>query len=196
MGDFDGNFGALLLRRSEQNGNREGVGLQSRTAFRPPPRFTVELLLVMDVENDEPLLDTLAASAVAFQAHPAGAMGVAVERGRLVFRIEQSTPEGKQLVPGDWYYVAATFESGKDHTTVNAYLANLTEGDGQLEQVAKNLVLEGTPADGALGIGMGYDQNGDRAYPWAGRVDEIAIYSAILDRGTLDDHLQALLSKP
>jgi hypothetical protein len=193
---LDDSTSALWTFRSQENGNRKGVGLQSRTSFQPPSKFTVELLLL--VESATAPFDTLRASAVSFQALPAGAgaMGVAVDRDRLVFRIGQNTPNGQQLVPGRWYYVAATFESGNGQTTVNAYLANLDEGDGRLEQVADNFVLKGAPAAGPLGIGKGYDGKGASAYPWAGRLDEIAIYGAILDRGTLDKHLEALLSKP
>jgi len=92
--------------------------------------------------------------------------------------------------------VAATFEAEEGQTTVDGYLADVTRGDGQLVQVAQDLVLEGAPAHGRLGIGKGFDRNGNHVYPWAGRLDKIAIYGEVLDRQTLERHLAALVDKP
>ena len=144
--------------------------------------------------------DEMIASAVGFPTDPpgAGTLGVAADRGRLVFRPGQFVPEGAEpavLEPDRWYYVAATFEAGEGRTTVNGYLADL-EGDGRLIQIAEDLVLDGGLERGRLGIGKGFDRDGADAYPWSGRLDEIAIYGAVLDRQTLEQHLGALLNRP
>jgi ferric-dicitrate binding protein FerR (iron transport regulator) len=197
---LDSSTSALHPFRSRQDGDQVGVGLQSQAdAFRPPPELTVELLLVLETSTAP--TDAMVASAVAFPADPpgAGALGVAADRGRLVFRPGQSVPEGADpalLEPDHWYYVAAIFKAGEGQTTVDGYLADLTQGDGQLVQVAQDLVLEGAPAHGRLGIGKGFDRNGGDVYPWAGRLDEIAIYGAVLDRQTLEQHLAVLVNKP
>ncbi len=179
--------------------NTVGVALQSQAQFEPFRKLTVELLLIL--EDSTAPTDAIVASAVAFRANPpgAGALGVASDRGRLVFCLGRSAPEGAApavLEPGHWYYVAATFEARGGQTRINGYLADLTQGDGQLIQVAQDLVLEGTPAPGPLGIGKGFDRNGADAYPWSGRLDEIAIYGAVLDRQTLERRLAALVNKP
>jgi len=182
-----------------RDGDAVGVGLESRTAFEPPQDLTVELLLMLETSTEQ--ADAMIASAVGFPTDPpgAGALGVAADRGRLVFRPGQNAPGGTDpavLEPDRWYYVAATFEAHKGRTKVNGYLADLKEGDGRLVQIAEDLVLKGVPARGRLGIGKGFDQDGADAYPWSGRLDEIAIYTAILDRQTLEQHLAALLNKP
>lgn len=175
-----------------------GVALQSRAAFEPARGFTVELLLLL--ESTTTPTGAIVASAFAFQMAPpgAGSLGVAADRGHLVFRLGPSIPQRADaavLEPGRWYYAVATFEAGEGQTTVHAYLADLEYGDCQLVQVAGDLVVEGTPASGPLGIGKGFDRNGADAYPWAGRLDEIAIYDAVLDRQTLEQHLGALVGK-
>ena len=197
---LDDSTSALSPHRGEEDGDRVGVGLRSRNEFTPPRAFTVELLLMLEPSEEAPI-DKIVASAIACPTDPpsAGALGMVADRGRLVFRAGQSAPEGAVpplLKPDRWYYVVATFESGKDQTTVDGYLADLTQGDGQLVQVAQDLVLEGTPAHGRLGIGKGFDSNGADVYPWAGRLDEIAIYGAVLDRQTIERHLAALVNKP
>jgi hypothetical protein len=167
--------------------------------FEPPRKLTVELLLRL--ENSTAPIDTMVASAVAFPADPvgAGALGVVADRGQLVFRPGQSALEGADpavLEPDRWYYVAATFVAGDGQTTVNGHLADLSQGDGQMVRIAQDLVLEGVPKPGPLGIGKGFDRNGADAYPWSGRLDEIAIYGAVLDRQTLERHVAALVNKP
>ena len=185
--------------RPFRDGDAVGVGLQSRTAFEPPQNLTVELLLMLET-SAEPA-DAMIASAVGFPTDPpsAGALGVAADRRRLVFRPGQNLPAGADpavIEPDRWYYVAATFEAGEGRTTVNGYLADLKEGDSRLVQIAEDLVVKGVPARGRLGIGKGFDRDGADAYPWSGRLDEIAIYDAVLDRQTLQQHLAALLNEP
>jgi hypothetical protein len=96
------------------------------------------------------------------------------------------------LVPGDWYYVASTFRQQGSNTTVNTYVANLSRGEPTLHHVVQDQTAAGAPAPGRLGIGMGFDGQGANAYPWSGSLDEIAIYDAVLDRETLEEHLRNL----
>jgi len=81
--------------RPFHGGERVGVGLQSKIAFGPPQRLTVELLLTLEEPSTAPI-DGMVASAVAFPTDPpsTGALGVVADRGRLVFRPGQSAPEG------------------------------------------------------------------------------------------------------
>jgi hypothetical protein len=99
---------------------------------------------------------------------------------------------GFTLIPGDWYYVASTFRVVSGKTVVNTYVANLSRGERTLSQVVKDQSAPGVPATSRLGIGKAFDANTAHAYPWSGRLDEIAIYDTILSPTTLAEHLQAL----
>ena len=96
------------------------------------------------------------------------------------------------LVPGDWYYVASTFRTEGAETTVNTYVANLSRGEPTLYHVVDDRTAAGAPASGRLGIGMGFDPQVANAYPWCGSLDEVAIYDAVLDRKTVENHLSTL----
>ena len=51
----------------------------------------------------------------------------------------------------------------------------------------------GVPAASRLGIGKAFDWSVAHAYPWTGALDEVAVYDAVLDRDTLESHLDMLL---
>ncbi|MFH1922272.1 MAG: FecR domain-containing protein [Planctomycetota bacterium] len=193
---FDGNSNAIRPYRSRQAGNTVGVGLGSERPFEPPQRLTVELLLRLD-RTAGPVAGNIA-TAVALRADPreVGFLGVAVDQDRLACRIREGAPESPselKLVPGDWYYVATTFEAQHGKTTVNCYLANLSRGDRQLLPAVANAIIDGGPAPGRLGVGMGFDQDLADSYPWPGVLDEVAIYGDVLPPGTLKEHLEALV---
>jgi len=181
--------------RAPRAGNTNGVSLQSEAAFQPPPAMTVELLLCLADLPERP--EQLIGSAVATRAnrHDCGFFVVAVDRGQLVHLMEGDAPwieSGVTFVPGDWYYVAGTFRTSGGTTTVNTYLANLSDGERVLRHVVRDEIAGGTPAASRLGIGKGFDENIAHAYPWSGSLDEVAIYDDVLDVKTLQTHLDVL----
>jgi hypothetical protein len=99
---------------------------------------------------------------------------------------------GFTLIPGDWYYVASTFRVVSGKTLINTYVANLSRGERTLSQVVRDQSVPGVPAASRLGIGKAFDADTAHAYPWPGRLDEIAIYDTVLSPTTLAGHLQAL----
>lgn len=194
---FDGTTLAVQPFRSRWSGNESGVGLQTETAFPPPPAMTIELLLnFIECPGQE---DGLIAAAVATRSDErrCGFFVVAVDTAQLTHLMDSEAPwietEGNfSFQSGDWYYLASTFRTAPGKTTVNTYVANLTRGQRTLDHVVKDRELPGTPATSRLGIGKAFNENTAHAYPWSGSLDEIAIYDATLDQRTLTEHLHAV----
>lgn len=181
-------------------GNRIGAALQTEGSFSPPENLTIELLANFggfSPREKDPVAALIAsrtnARQVSFFLAVAG-------QGQLVQLLDAEEPwletEGA-LIPGEWYYLATTFRTDPQTATtlVNTYLANLSRDQKTLQWVAKNRKLVGIPAPSRLGIGKGFDPQGRHAYPWPGLIDEVAIYRAILDQQTLQQHLNLLLEK-
>lgn len=192
---FDRTGGAVRAYRSDLEGDSVGKGLKSQEAFRPPENMTVELLLKLERSPDE--TSGTISTAVAVRLGPRGGafLGVAADRGRLAYWVQDDAATGLgdvTLVPRDWYYVAQTLQADSGRTTVSCYVANLSRGEQELTPVVENVVVQGTPAEGSLGIGKGFNHNLDDAYPWPGVLDEIAIYAAVLENNELQQHLQVL----
>ena len=212
-GGIDQSTDAIRPERASRKGNFGGVALQTESVFHPPPALTVELLLSFE-GFDGPVQGQFAAAVATRQsADRCGFFVVAADEGHLVHSFDasaswiESQPESvpqqwyslagafRVLVPGDWYYVASTFQNQGKQTIVNTYAANLSRGEPTLHQLVRDQTADGTPASGRLGIGMGFDAQLANAYPWSGRLDEIAIYDAVLDRKTLEEHLSALVPR-
>ncbi len=181
-------------------GNRIGAALQTEALFQPPQNLTIEVLVNFagfPPQQKTPIACLLATRADARWASFFLAVG---GEGQLLHLMDADQPwqeaEGT-LTPGEWYYLASTFQADpkKQTTLVNTYLANLTRGENTLQWVVKNQKLVGIPVSSPLGIGKGFDEQGRHAYPWPGLIDEIAIYSAVLDRQTFREHLNLLLGK-
>ncbi len=193
---FDSTSNAVQPFRAQGEGNRVGVGLQSEDPFVPPKEMTVEVLFCYD--GMQPAADGPVAVAVGTRADAkrCGFFLAAAGRGQLTHLMDADAPwteSSLQLVPGHWYYVAATFLTRGDHTQIDVYAADLTEGENRLRCVLSDAVCPGTPVAGPLGIGKGFQQDVAHAYPWPGRLDEVAIYDRLLDPDTLQRHLDALI---
>lgn len=186
--------------RGFYTGNTIGAALQSEAVFHPPQALTIELLVNFagfPLRQKDPLGTLLATRADPRRSSFFLAIG---SEGRILhlFDADQAWQEAEiALIPGEWYYLASTFQTDleKQTTTVNTYLANLTRGETTLQWVLQNKTLAGMPAPSRLGVGKGFDQDGAHAYPWPGLLDEIAIYRSALDSHTLQHH-HSLLVKP
>ena len=188
---------AVALTRAATSGNTLGIGLQSDVAFHPANDLTVELLLKFDHPPDvseEGFIST--AVATRKDQHDCGFFVVVVQEGQLVHLMNGDADwveTGVQLVSGDWYYLAVTFLARSDRTTVNTYIANLSDEKPMLRHVVRGQVAPGTPAASRLGIGKGFDDMAAHAYPWSGAIDEVALYDAVLEGATIRRHLAALV---
>lgn len=182
-------------------GNTVGSALQSEAVFQPPQEMTVELLVNFagfPPRQRDPVAALLATRADSRRASFFLAVGA---EGHILHLFDADEPwyeADVSLIPGEWYYLASTFQADpqKQTTVLNTYLANLTRRENTLQWVVKNQELIGIPATSRLGIGKGFDQDGSHAYPWAGLLDEIALYCTALDRQTLQQHLELLLGEP
>jgi hypothetical protein len=208
---FDATTQSIAPYRAASLGDQRGVALETETVFQPPPAMTVELLVnfagfpagerspiaaalatrsserhcsfLLAVVGDGQLAQLLDSEASWLEAGP--------DRGdRSGSHFGNET--GYLLVPGDWYYVASTFRVGSGKTVVNTYAADLSRGERTLSQVVREQTIPGVPAASRLGIGKAFDADTAHAYPWPGRLDEIAVYDAVLSPATLGEHLQAL----
>lgn len=195
---FDGRSDAVHPYRSAREGNNNGVSLQSEATFDPPKTLTVELLLNfagLDGNRDG---EIRAAVATRGDQRDCGFFVVAAEGGRLVHLMDGDAAwieSDVEFAAGDWYYVASTFRTRAGKTTVNAYVANLSQGDRRLRCCLKDHLAAGVPAASRLGVGKGFDSNIAHAYPWSGMIDEVAIYDTVLDPRTLGEHLEALVGE-
>ncbi len=183
--------------RGTYAGNTVGAALQSEGVFQPPSTMTVELLVNFAGLGLREEGAVGAAVATRASGRECGFFVVAVGSGELAYLFDGDESWGgcdEPLIPGEWYYVASTFEADpKTHTTkVNTYLANVTRGENALQWVVRDVVSPGTPAASRLGIGKGFDRQVSHAYPWPGMLDEVAVYGAVLRPETLQEHLGAL----
>ncbi|MGB4727802.1 MAG: FecR domain-containing protein [Thermogutta sp.] len=199
---YDSQSRAVKLIRGTYSGDTVGVGLQTIDPVVLPRAMTVEMIVRFDgwPSAGENTLACLLATRQD-QRRCAVWLGVVpVEResrhlGRLVHLCDGMAPwtETKgTLVPGHWYYVAATFEPERDATRVSTWLADLTEKE-PLVCVLKDGQLAGRPVDGYLGIGKGFDDGMSHAYPFPGAIDELAIYNGVLEEDLIRFHLTHLI---
>lgn len=202
---FDPTTRAARPWRGLRGGNLQGTALQSETLLVPPREMTVELLLRL---SEQVRLEEDAVCAAVSTGAPGGCafLLAVLDGGRLAFRLEErsgwqfgrpdrGTLPGEtafRLVPGDWYYLAATFRAEKGHTVVSAFSANLTDGQRTLHAVLSGQAVPGVLAAGRLGIGKGFREDLTHAFAWPGELDEVAIYGRILDPATLQRHLDTL----
>lgn len=196
---FDATTNAVRPFRALIDGNTNGVSLQSEGRFMPPESFTVELLLTFNGLTG--LKEGAICAAVATRDAPidCGFLTAAVGENELVHLMNAEEPwvqSGLSFIPGDWYYVASTFQVIDGQTVVNCFAANLSEGERTLRQVVDDAITPGTPAASRLGVGKAFDWSVAHAYPWAGSLDEVALYDAALDLQTLQGHLRMLLGSP
>jgi hypothetical protein len=195
---FDESTSAVASYRGYPGGNSTGVGLQSQGPFIPPPKFTIELLLNFAGSPEGNGTISVAVS-TRDDDRNCGFFVVAVDHGQLVHLMDGLAPWTEseiEFIPGEWYYVASTFAVGEGTTTINSYVANLTRGQSKLTCAVKDQVARGVPAASRLGIGKGFNATVAHAYPWAGALDEVAVYNAVLDLTTLQEHLDAILGRP
>ena len=195
---IDATTNAVHPYRARRNGNAIGVSLQSEHEFEPTQAMTVELLLSFEGFPGSAEGEISAAVATRQDERDCGFFVVAADRGCLVHLMDADSPwteGGLELNPGEWYYVASTFLAGKTETTVNTYVANLSRPDRSLRHVVRDQAAVGVPAASRLGIGKGFARNIAHAYPWHGRLDEVAVYDAVLDQETLEKHWESLMAR-
>jgi hypothetical protein len=184
--------------RAAQFGAAHGRGLQSRGVFQPPQNMTVELLMSLSgVGNGQ---EGFVATAVSTRhdRDQCGFLLAAVGNGELACLLDGGSEwlrSGFKLVPGRWYYVAATFCAKNAGTEINGYAMELGDKNARLNWIVRNQMVPGVPASGMLGIGKGFDGEMASAYPWAGELGHIAIYDVALDRDALETHFQAIASQ-
>jgi len=188
---------AVAPYRAVASGNTGGMALESEALFQPPPEMTVELLLKF-LPPEGSTRGAVFAALATREGRRASFLVAAAENGQLTQLLDADAPwietEARfAFLPGHWYYLASSFRLMRDQTRVNTYVADVTEGERVLSWLVKDRLVPGIPAASRLGVGKGFDANNAHAYPWSGELDEVAIYTAILDRSTLEGHLKAVV---
>ncbi|MGO8748361.1 MAG: LamG-like jellyroll fold domain-containing protein [Thermoguttaceae bacterium] len=195
---YDWTTDAVAPYRAPRDGNSNGVALESEGVFQPPPQMTIEVLLRWSDDDDSAAGSICAAIATRESRRRCSFWLAAVDDGRLAHLAdgEASWTEGEEdfaFIPGEWYYVIATFRAEGRGITVNTWAANLSRRDATLTWVVKDQLAPGVAAASRLGIGKGFDADLAHAYPWSGALDEIAIYDTVLDQKTRQEHFRALV---
>lgn len=189
--------GAIRPFRDAADGNTRGVSLQTEMQFLPPRAMTVELLARV-AEGTDPQ-DGRIACAVATRgdADHCGFYLVAAEDLTLAMLLDADAPWAEtslKLVPGQWYYLACTWEAvagDSKKTSVHCYAANVSAGERSVREVFGG-EIPGRPPASRLGVGKGFDASGAHAYPWCGSLDEVAVYASAWNMSTVQSHLDAL----
>ncbi len=192
---FDATARALRPYRALHHGNTRGVALQSEAVFQPPKAMTVELLLSFADPGEGLEGAIFAAVATRASRRDCGFLVAALGRGQIAVLLDGRArwlESGFSMVPGDWYYLASTFDTEEGRTVVNCYVADLSAGQRTPRGVIRDQWVAGAPSAGPLGIGKGFDGEIAHAYPWSGALEGIAMYDAVLDGATLQSHLDAL----
>jgi hypothetical protein len=193
---FDSTAGALRPYRALYQGNTRGVALQSEAIFQPPKAMTIELLLCCADPGEGQGEAIVAAVATRASRRDCGFLVAALGRGQIAVLLDGRArwlESAASMVPGDWYYLASTFDTEGGRTLVNCYVANLSAGQRRLDGAIRDQWVAGAPAAGPLGVGKGFDGEIAHAYPWPGALEGLAIYDAVLDAATLQSHLDALI---
>ena len=99
------------------------------------------------------------------------------------------------MIPGDWYFFAATFTNSGATTDMQTYSANLTTG-GAL--VAGTPVTEpaGNYNTSATSLWLGGAWFGHVPFGMDGAIDEAAIFDGALSSSTIALHLAAIQAAP
>ncbi len=189
---------AIGPHRDPIGGKDNGVALQSEARFHPSKEMTIELLLKYRIPEDGSNDSVALAVATRDGDRDCGFYVAAVGRGHLSLLLDGEADWVDMetiLIPGRWYYVAVTFETGEGKAIVNGYAADLTGGQRALQQVLSSKEVPGVPAMSRLGIGKGFDSTGAHAYPWSGELDEVAVYDAVLEKEELQSHVNVLRAR-
>jgi len=199
---FDSQSKAIRLSRGAYSGDTVGVALQTLESVVLPKTMTVEMIVRFDgwPQSGVNTLGCLLATR-RDQRHCGVLLGIVAidgktaQNARLVHLFDGTAPwtETKgELVAGHWYYVAAAFAQDGDFTRVSTWLMDLSKR-GPLMQVLKEGLVPGTPADGYLGVGKGFDGAMSHAYPFPGAIDELAIYNGVLEDDVIRFHVGQLV---
>jgi len=170
--------------------------------FQPPAEMTVEALLRFEPGDCSPG-SVFGAVGVRPNRRQCGLLLAAADDGQLAHLLDAEAawtePEADALMtpfvfhPGQWYYVVGTFRVADGETQINTYAANLTQRERSLRRLVRNQTAPGVAAAGRLYIGSALDADLAPAYPWAGEIDEVAVYRSVLDEATLQSHLAAVI---
>ncbi len=97
---------------------------------------------------------------------------------------------------GDWYYCAVTMSYDSPSTTINTYVANLSDGATILTHASTDVSWDGT-FQTAIPTGIGLlNGNGNPQSPFYGTIDEIAFYSGVMDLAFFQANLDRILAVP
>lgn len=97
------------------------------------------------------------------------------------------------LEAGHWYYVAVARKRTGTSIAVDAYVADLTEGQSQLTHAISTTKTCQNANFGTQALGIGMRGTGSDLV-FDGGIDEVAHYDATLNQPTLQTHLDALYS--
>jgi len=181
----------------------KGAGLRTTGAVDLGTSWSVEYLVYFGAMTPP---TTGAASRMMFAAETSGA------NARMRFTVVDATCDRASIIVGtntphnliggtaevayaqdNWYYVVETFTVADGQVTINAWVANLTNG-GDLTQTIADATngFDGTTS-GLLDLGHPSSGTNTAA---DGGLDSIAIYNAVLDADTITAHFNSLTGIP
>ena len=108
------------------------------------------------------------------------------------FNVANEQTLAETIQAGHWYFAAGSYTTDGENTTFTIHLADLTANDTTLTTAGLKTVSGTYPTESTpLGIGARWDGSGE-AFP--GQIDEVNLYSAVLDENTFQMHLDQLLA--
>jgi hypothetical protein len=185
--------------RAETAGNSLGAAFQSTEVFVPSESLTVQAICRFDGLSHPQPEDVCILLGTRAGADRCGFLLAADGFGRLLCLFEANSPWLEipvRLLPGGWYYLAATFENrenqGRPGSRVTVFVGEL-DGPSSLTKVVDGVWIPGQLPGGFLGVGKGFEKNGAHAYPWPGAIDELAVFSSALEEVTIRKHFGLLV---
>ncbi len=180
-------------------GNSQGVGFQTAAMFQPSDAFTVECILAFR-RPENPASEDICVILGSRGASDGGSFLLGADGyGQLLVALDPN--QGWldipfRLLSNDWYYLAVSFRKSEGElvtgATVDLWAANLNQPGPKPIRVLAEQRIAGWLGTGWLGVGKGFETGGAHAYPWAGLIDEVALYKETLNEEEIVEHFQIL----
>ncbi|MDW8079088.1 MAG: LamG-like jellyroll fold domain-containing protein [Thermoguttaceae bacterium] len=193
---------AVMVSRGNEFGNSRGVAFQTGEVFSPGEALTLEAIVRFDRPSSPSLEDLCVLIGTRQDARRCGFLLLADGFGQLGVTFDADLPWLElplRMISGQWYFLAVVYRlevrNGQAGTRVDAYCASLGDVSSGLTSIVKSAWTPGWIPAGHLGVGKGFEKNGAHAYPWAGAMDEIAIFHQALSEAEIARHFSALVGQ-
>jgi hypothetical protein len=186
--------------RIPRGGNSQGVGFQTTAPLQLWDALTLECILAFQ-RPEEPSPGDICVILGIREAPDRPSILLGTDGfGQLLISLDPDQDWLEvpfRLMSNEWYYLAVSFRKSESQSTTGAivdlWAANLNQPGAKLIRLLTDQPIAGWPPAGWLGVGKGFETGGAHAYPWAGPIDEVALYQEALKDEEIAEHFQILM---